>query len=368
MNVKLVGALITIGLFAVGGGYMYLSQTAPHLVPGFGARTGKCMTNDAIPPGTRAEITAAATTFVQTLASDTPDDVLKLMSRRGRSEVRQQGSLDNVVQQYNSMPAAELPVVPAVFFLQGPGGNALGVNVPCRAPDGVGTALVPRGSTPLSAVALVHEAVGGDSRKTSQVWMENENGVWRTRGFHIMLTRLNGRESRDLLAQAEQQRDKNNAFNAYMLYVAAGSTLIQGPYYTDPGTQDYNIALATFPRPAILQGEPPFGWQLGDEYFSVNFVQYQAMNEGEPGLYLYHAPADAKTFAEADAINRSLIEKFDKAYPEWRDVFAVLAVHGSVAGTDDAWITGFSRDTGFIPPTNLAPQDDAAQADAAPSP
>jgi hypothetical protein len=347
MNAKIIGAIVTASIFAIGGGYYFLSSGgAPGFVPSFQLTAGSCRANEQIPADLRAEIEAVAINMVETLAKD-PTNFRKLMSRRGRAETAQEGSIEAAAAQYNSVPATSAPEVSDTFLQENTSRSDLVSASPCN--SGKGTTMVARGSTPRSALILVNQQIEGGSRLTSQVLLEQENNKWRARGLHFMLTSLNNLESSQLLAQAKEQRAKGNLINAHMLAFAAGGTLMRGPFYEDPEAKALSFELRDFKAPEIMQGDPPFGWMLDGEYFSVKLLKYEAMREGGRQLVIYHTASDAKTYAIADSINRRLIAGFDSAHPEWRDVFDILSARTDIPNTSMAWTTGYSREDGFIP-------------------
>lgn len=358
MNAKLIGGLITLGLFVAGGGYYVLSGGAPGAMPALNFTTGSCAANDQIAAATRDAIARAAKTFVETFTSD-PANVRKLMSRRGRAEASDEEALKASSAQYQSVPAASDPAVADMFLQQHSADTAFLSHAPCNAGD-AGMAMVARGGTPQSAVVLVHQDIKGGSRLTSQVLLEKERDVWRTRGLQFSFSRINDLDSAQLWARAREQRAKGNTLNAHMLYGAAAGTLLQGPFYVDPAAKAFHEDAATFEPPAILQGSPPYKLMLDGEYFALKLLKYQGLIDGQVELILFQWADDATNFEIADAINKRLIEKFDATYPEWREVFDRLTAQTDIYKTDRSWTTVYSRHDGFLPPDTPAPSEEIA--------
>jgi hypothetical protein len=78
-------------------------------------------------------------------------------------------------------------------------------------------------------------------------------------------------------------------------------------------------------------------------------VQYSALADGYPLLVINHKLSSWSNEAEADQINRVLIEGYSRSHPEWREVFGGLAARASRADSNGLWGTVFLRDGGYLP-------------------
>ncbi|HYD88430.1 MAG TPA: hypothetical protein VEA80_13220 [Vitreimonas sp.] len=321
-----------------------------------GLAVGICQANGEIAEETRQELSSAALSFLELFARS-PNEARELMSERGRAATVDRASLEGAHAIYRSMETVSPPVVTETYLVRFLGGSEGGSRVPCGFVGGR-AAFVSRGGTLSSAVVLVAEEFAGGSGRTTSVWIERENGAWRIRALNFGISRIVGKGSAELWEAARNQRGRGNDFNAAMLYAAARSALQRGPFYQDRLMQDFNADISTFLAPDIVRGDAPFTWTFGGETFEVTQVQYVGFESGDVALVIDHAPSAWTENAEAEAINRRLIDSFSAAYPEWREVFDAVVARAAKPNSNQRWGTVYRRSVGYSDTPNIERQGD----------
>jgi hypothetical protein len=135
-----------------------------------------------------------------------------------------------------------------------------------------------------------------------------------------------------------------------MLYIAAQTAAQRGSFYQARMVQYFNRDYGTFTAPELLHGPPPFTWTFGNETFRVNEVQYTGFGTGDVGLIIDYSPPAWSENAEAEAINRRLIEGFVAANPNWRETFDAIVARAAKPGSDQRWGTVYTASRGYDAP------------------
>jgi hypothetical protein len=308
------------------------------------AYTSGCSTNDQIPQQTRDEIEEAAVKYVE-LLKEGPAPVTNALSSRGKAHAKP-GAIEAVIARYKTLKILSDPAIAETYFVTSSSSTNLSNGIPCGVDDGR-MAIVPRGGTATNALVLLTQDVPGKSRITHTLWMEHEDSKWLVRGAHFAPSAIAGLDSRQLWDLAKAQRSAGHFFNAHLLYVAARNLLDRGPFFQSSMTQDFNADFESFKPLPILQGSPPFVWTFEGETFEVSQVRYIGYETGQLALGIDRAPDAWTTDEDAEAANRRLIDGFDAAYPEWREVFDPIVATAIHPDSNKGWATVFSKETGY---------------------
>lgn len=313
-----------------------------------GLSVGVCQANAEISPTTRAEIDATALTFMDVFSRD-PMEARGLMSRRGQAATRERAAMTGAHGLYHATEVTGDREVTETYLLRFVSGSQTGERTPCGFQEGR-PVFVARGGTAMSAIVLMTEEMDGGSQRTTSLWLEHENGAWRVLGMNFGLSRVAGLDSEQLWQAAKQQRANGRDFNAAMLYVAAQATLQRGSFYQARVTQAFNADYNTFEAPALMRGTPPFAWTFDGDSFSVNEVQYMGLGSGEVALIIDHASDAWTETAEAESINRRLIDGFVASNPHWRETFDAIVARAAKPGSNQHWGTVYSATGGYDGP------------------
>ena len=157
------------------------------------------------------------------------------------------------------------------------------------------------------------------------LWLIMQDDKWHVQYVQYAVTSMVGKSSEDLEKMAVAENEKHHNFNAFLLYATALQLSDRGPFFQLGIRQDIEDASQAAQRPAILQGQPPFGWNFEKSTFKVLNVGLIGVG-GQVYLKIDHEIEQWKADREADRKNRELIARFGKAYPEYRDAFAGLVV------------------------------------------
>jgi hypothetical protein len=159
-----------------------------------------------------------------------------------------------------------------------------------------------------------------------------EGGTWRIQYVHYATVKMADKSARDLEIMAEAQQQKRHDFNSYVLYAAALQLADRGPYFQLGIRPEIEKAIAESKKSDLLQGQPPFTWEFGKSNFKILNVGPVAV-AGKIYLIIDHEIEPWKEDKEADQQNRTLIEEFAKATPEYKDAFAGLVVRAHERGS-----------------------------------
>jgi hypothetical protein len=157
------------------------------------------------------------------------------------------------------------------------------------------------------------------------IWLVPEQGNWHVQYTQATVTAMVGKNAEDLLRMAESEMHENHNFNAYILYAAALQLASRGPFLQLGIQPEIQKGLENSKPPSVLQGQPPFDWQLGKS-------SYRVLNVGPIGvsqkvyLKIDHEIGPWADDKDADKKNRELISTFSSSYPEYKHAFAGLVV------------------------------------------
>ena len=156
-------------------------------------------------------------------------------------------------------------------------------------------------------------------------WLLREQGNWHVQYTQATVVAIVGKNAGDLQLMAESESHENHNFDAYILYATASQLAARGPFLQLGIQPEIQKSLETLTLPPILQGQPPFNWQLGKLSFKV-------LNVGAIGvsqkiyLKIDHEIEPWAKDKDADRKNHELIGAFSSSYPEYKHAFAGLVV------------------------------------------
>ncbi|HRO04251.1 MAG TPA: hypothetical protein PLS69_11670 [Terricaulis sp.] len=191
-------------------------------------------------------------------------------------------------------------------------------------------------------MVLITEELTGLSQRTTSVWLENERGEWRVRALVFGPTAIAGKNSEQFWRAARAQRARGNIFNASMLYAAARSALLSSDFFQPRIAQDFHADLRTFEAHELVRGEAPFQWTFDGQTYRVQQANYMGFGNGDVAFVIDHT-APWANHAEADAINRRLIDAFSERNPEWREVFDAVIARAHRPNSTETWGTVYER-------------------------
>lgn len=163
------------------------------------------------------------------------------------------------------------------------------------------------------------------------VWLIPEQGNWHVQYIHYATAGMVGNSADDLRKMAATENQKHHSLNAFILYAAALQLADRGPFFQLGVRPEIEREMGEVQRPHILQGQPPFTWDLDKSTFKVLNVGPIGVG-GKIYLLVNHEVEPWAADKEADRKNRDFITAFAKAYPEYRDAFAGLVVRAHERG------------------------------------
>lgn len=297
-----------------------------------------CSEQQHIAADARREIERAALAYIAALETGDEAGAMRSMSRRGRAASERE-PLAPVIAFMRQLPPRSTPRVEHTFRVTSMGWPREGATSPCR------TAAVALGGTGATAHVIVSEDIGFGER-TSAVWLEREGGAWRPRGLWTNITSAGGYDGGRFWRMAREQRAKGNAVNAALLYASAEQMLFRGPRITPYDLNAFRSDRSRFEAPAEVSGSPPHIWRLGGEEFTVTMIRFNVTVDESAAFEIRQRLPRWYGEAAADARNRALLEAFDAAHPEWREIAEALSVRAEIpesGGMDGAVL---DRDAG----------------------
>lgn len=184
---------------------------------------------------------------------------------------------------------------------------------------------------PRQAHAIVEGQTASGSRAFT-LWLIPEQKSWHVQDFQLGVESLAGKQAHDLwdLARAEEQQ--NHDFNAYMLYVTALQLAWRGPNLELGVHAEIQKEMQAAQKPKDLKEQAGFNWESDNSAFKVVSMGPIA-SDGKMYLQISQELPPWTEDKDADSRNRALAGAFAKLYPEYRDVFAGLAVEAHGHGT-----------------------------------
>lgn len=163
------------------------------------------------------------------------------------------------------------------------------------------------------------------------LWLITQDDKWRVQYVQYAITSMVGKSSEDLQKMAVAENERHHNLNAFLLYATALQLSDRGPFFQLGVRPEIEQALQAVQRPTILQGQAPFVWNFEKSTFKVLNVGLIGVG-GQVYLEIDHEIEPWKADGEADQINRELIARFAKVYPEYREAFAGLVVRAHERG------------------------------------
>jgi hypothetical protein len=290
----------------------------------------------------RGPIERAALDYIGALQAGDEQRAAQSMSQRGRA-ASQQEPLAPVIAFMRQFPAVGEPRIQRTFRVIAYGWPRAGAMSACQ------TALVGLGETGATAHVLVSEDIGFGER-TSAVWLEREEDVWRPRGMWANITGAGGYDGERLWRMAQEQRARGHDINAGLLYSSAEQMLFRGPLITPHTLTEFRRDKASFQAPQELAGPAPHSWRLGNDAFTVTKVRFNITTDEGVVFEVHQRLPRWEGEAAADARNHALIDAYDAAHPEWREIAGALSVRTEMPAEGQLYGTVFDRGAGYTQP------------------
>lgn len=327
------GWVALLMLVIVGAGSLYFAERS-------GVAFDVCQTGDEISIRDQDAMADVARAVVSRIREGETTATIENMSDAGRRDSTR-ASVLQVAEMAAQNPVAELEAR-RVFRLTSIGSRR--GFAACLEDNGV--SYVARGGGFQSVFVVLAEQFQTGERSWT-LWLERERGEWRVRGLHLGFSAIGGIDGARWRQMASEQRQKNNVFNATMLYDVASSMLYRGGFLQPSEADGFTREREMYRRHQdFIDGR----LQFGGAAFEVAAIN--AMSTDNDGLVLVidQALSEPLTVDEAIARNHSLIDAMNLHRPEWREVFDGVAA-GVPIGPNRLWRTLYKRDGGYPPET-----------------
>jgi hypothetical protein len=285
----------------------------------------RCVHDGEIADEERVAIQRAGLDFAVESLGDTPEAAYEMLAADARKALARDDFLAVARRARSFSGPLRNTRVQRTLLLTG-SGQKITMWLPCGTYDPAeGKVSVIAKPLPKQAYAII-EGDAGPLGLSIVVWLVPEP-EWHVLHFQYGLTELAGRSAGDLRRAAEEERDKGHAFNAAMLYDWAGVLADRGPNLRLALKSDIqaDAAAMTPPRPEELKGHVPYAWSLGGQAFIISEIGLYDL-DGALCLKLVQDIDPWTDDADADQHNRTLVQAFAAAFPEYTSAFAGLVV------------------------------------------
>lgn len=332
------GWILLLLLIAGAAGAFYYFKVRTDVSP----FVGQCYVDGAIEQGQRAALEAAAQRHLIDLRDEAPNVVRQSMSEKGQAGT----SDEQLAQARNLMRTTESSFqVVQTFYQRMTVGHAVdGAMAPCE------TATIALGDTSATGHVLLSSLVSGGAL-TADVWLTYEPGGWKVRATQIGKSAIGRNDGGHVWQMAHAQRQEGHALTASILYAVAGELLDRGRFLRTNTFADFERDAHTFTTAPEVRGSGPYTWPLGQDTFTVTLVNYTSTSDGHVVLDIHQRLPEWPGDAGADARNRALIDAFNAAHPEWKQIADTLAVRTEMPEPGHLFGTTFDRDNGYADPT-----------------
>jgi hypothetical protein len=290
-----------------------------------GFAVGRCVHDGEIADDERVAIQRAGLDFAVKSLGDAPEDAYGMLAADARKALSRDDFLALARRTRSFSGPLRNTRVQRTLLLTG-SGQKINMWFPCGTYDPAeGKVSAAAKPLPKQAYAIV-EGDAGPMGMSVVVWLVPEP-QWHVLHFQYGLTGIAGRSAADLRRAAEEERDKGHAFNASILYDWAALLADRGPNLRLGLKSDIQAEAAamTLPRPEELKGHVPFAWSLGGQAFTISEIGFYDL-DGALCLKLVQDIDPWTDDADADQRNRTLIQAFAAAFPEYTSAFAGLVV------------------------------------------
>jgi hypothetical protein len=324
-----------------------VSVRAASPVPAGAPVQGTCLAEQDKPDLDGAAAEAAALKFVQSLNAGDVTAIAGQMTTVGRAATTD-AQITATLKAMRSFGVVGAPTLTKAYVLNVNAAPAATGIVPCMSPapnpewDSVAV-MGPAGKQ----AHVLFAASSAENVVNYVIWLRVEGGAWRVTAFYVGSGLMGGRSGADWWEVAKKQRQEGHDFNAALAYSTARNLLYRGPNYSGPTFISLMQDARTMSIPQELVGPFPMNWTLDGRAFRIALVS----PVGTSGKRAVLAIAQLSDFADnpdADRQNHILIDAFNKAHPEWREVFDWLAV--KTCKTDGSLCFGsvYDRKDGYL--------------------
>ena len=183
------------------------------------------------------------------------------------------------------------------------------------------------------------------------VWLVPSGQGWVVQGFYAGMQSVSGRDAHEILIEARQQRDAHHDLNAALLYAMLRDLTDRGPGLRLGITAQIRDDMEAFRVPPELAGRPPFRLNWNGKVFAVDQMQVIGVDHTLSLAILYADPRwDGKDSAQADTINREMIDAFRKTHPEYAEIFASVVARLERADKHGGFATVYENAKGYRKP------------------
>jgi hypothetical protein len=320
--------LLSFGIYLITIG-PYTSRSLTEQPQGFQSYVTTCGTDDDIPAKDHSAVDQAAMQFVQAVVSSNLTDAYAMFSSNTKKTV----SLENLTAMNSAIqsqgPFRDLHATHT--YLGKVTGGEQAQRVVCgdlsRPEDWVAVTIKPG---PQQAHVIV-EGLTINHTYGFVIWLMQEQESWYIDSFQFGPIAILGKTAQDLRAMAEGEGRRHHDFNACILYATALRFAARGPNVQLGIQPEIQKEMGQVAVPHELQGQSPFTWKFETGMFTVRSVVPIGIS-GKIYLLIVQELASWANDKDADRQNRELISAFAKAYPEYSDIFAGLAVEARERG------------------------------------
>lgn len=306
-----------------------------------GPFVGQCYVDGEIEQNQRAALEAVAQRHLIDLRDEAPSVARQSMSAKGQA-----GTSDAQLAQARSLLRSTQSSFQVVqtFYQQMTVGRAVdGAMAPCE------SATIALGDTSASGHVLLSSIVPGGAL-TADVWLTYEPGGWKVRATQISKSAIGRNDGGHVWEMARAQRDQGHALTASILYYVASQLLDRGQFLQTRTFADFQRDAHTFTTAPEVRGAAPYTWRFGEDAFTVSLVNYTSTSDGHIVLDIHQRLPAWPGEVGADARNRALIDAFNIAHPEWKQIADTLAVRTEMPEAGHLFGTTFDRDRGYSDP------------------
>jgi hypothetical protein len=296
----------------------------------FDVSVGKCLTDDEVAAADRALYEKPAMRFVETVIGGNPKAAYLQLADQFQAKLPADKFVRAVSQGVRPYgPFTDVHVAHSYRDSQvTTGGNQS--MVACTA-VAHGDASTPQGRVMIAVAPVLlqaHVIIEGKAKNNRWgfvLWLVSAEPEWRIAGFEIRPITILDRTAADLWTLARQEKERGDAFNAYILYVSAAQMADRGPDLQLGIQPEIVKEISALKAPADLSGKPPFEWKFPDATYRV--VTIGPIGVGSTfDLRIVHQVAQTNDDQDLERQNQSLIKAFTTAHPEYSRVFDGLVV------------------------------------------
>jgi hypothetical protein len=283
-----------------------------------------CATDGEIASGDRTAIAQAAMQFVQTVLSSNPTAAYSSFTADAKRNLSAENFTAMIQRGIHPWrPFKDLHV--AHTYLPRVSGGADEQRVACGDLSSPNTWVAVTAKPVRQQAHVIVEGQTVNNTWAFVFWLLQNQGNWGVQYFQVVPMAIVGKSSQDFLAMARVEQQRHHDFNASILYAAALQLAGRGPNLQLGIQPEIQKDMTHLQAPRDIQGQAPYTWKFGNSSFKILVVGPIGVG-GNIYLNIEQQIAHWTDDNDADRKNRSLIEAFKKAYPEYSDIFAGLVV------------------------------------------